>query len=156
MYRDPHSSTLHQISGNISRFPVLPVLSFEFKLFATFIALNNIWHDLLFYNKNLDFFYINNYLDFSGLSLRKTAAIMSRLNLYVGVDTGPTHLMSSFDVPSVSLYHGKFPSRLYAPLNHPFFVSIDHPLGKFCSELSSMSDITVQQVFRSLKPFLLN
>jgi heptosyltransferase-3 len=39
------------------------------------------------------------------LSLRQTAAIMSCLNAYVGVDTGPTHIMSSFDIPLVGLYH---------------------------------------------------
>ena len=98
----------------------------------------------------------NNYMDFSGLSLRKTAALMSMINLYVGVDTGPTHMMSGFDIPSLALYHGKFPSYLYAPVGHPCFISLDHPLGNLCSELDTMKDIGVKQVFNSIKPFLVN
>src|SRR5438132_6775977 len=38
---------------------------------------------------------------YAGLCLRETAAVMNLTDLFVGVDTGPTHLMSAFDVPLV-------------------------------------------------------
>ncbi len=95
-------------------------------------------------------------LDLNGLSLRLTAAIMSKINLYVGVDTGPTHLMSAFDVPFVGLYHGKFPSSLYGPLGHPYSQLIDHPLGKMCTQNSTMADVSVNDVFESVLKVLNN
>jgi heptosyltransferase-3 len=75
---------------------------------------------------------------------------MSNINLYVGVDTGPTHLMSAFDVPFVGLYHGKSPSSIYGPLGHPRSQLIDHPLGRMCNQYSSMADISVNDVFSAI------
>jgi heptosyltransferase-3 len=95
-----------------------------------------------------------NYLDLSGLSLRKTAAVMAMIDLYVGVDTGPSHMMSAFDVPMLTMYHGKFPSKYYAPMGHPFSVAMDHPKKDKCSENDSMADISVDNVFSKLVKFL--
>jgi heptosyltransferase-3 len=95
-----------------------------------------------------------NYLDLSGLSLRKTAAVMDKIDLYVGVDTGPTHMMSAFDVPMLTMYHGKFPSKHYAPMCHPYSVAMDHPKKDKCSENDSMADISVDNVFSKLVKFL--
>lgn len=82
------------------------------------------------------------------LSLRQTGALMSRLDLYIGVDTGPTHLMSAFDIPLVGLYHGFSRSELIAPLEHPCFFAVDHPqAGPNCSTEASMADISVDAVF---------
>lgn len=82
------------------------------------------------------------------LSLRQTGALMSRLDLYIGVDTGPTHLMSAFDIPLVGLYHGFSRSELIAPLDHPCFFAIDHPrAGPDCPTEASMSEITVDRVW---------
>lgn len=86
------------------------------------------------------------------LSLRQTGALMSRLDLYVGVDTGPTHLMSTFDVPLVGLYHGFSRSELIAPLEHPCFYAIDHPLaGPDCSTTATMADIGVDRVWEAVQ-----
>jgi heptosyltransferase-3 len=86
------------------------------------------------------------------LSLRQTSALMSRLNLFIGVDTGPTHLMSTFDIPLVGLYHGFSRSELIAPLEHPCFYAVDHPLaGSGCSTEAPMSDITVDQVWAAVR-----
>jgi len=93
-------------------------------------------------------------LDLSGLSLRKTAAVMSMIDLYVGVDTGPSHMMSAFDVPMVSMYHGKFPSKYYAPIGHPYCVAIDHPKKDKSTDKDTMADISVDHVFLKLKRFL--
>lgn len=87
--------------------------------------------------------------DYAGqLTLRETAAVMSLTDLYVGVDTGPTHLMSTFDIPLVGLYHCLSSSALTGPLEHPCLYVIDHPrLGKGCTEHSPMSEIPVETVF---------
>jgi heptosyltransferase-3 len=93
-------------------------------------------------------------LDLTGLSLRNTAAVMSLIDLYIGVDTGPTHMMSAFDVPMVAMYHGKFPSKYYAPIGHPNCIAIDHPKKDKCTERDTMADISVDHVFLKLKRFL--
>lgn len=77
------------------------------------------------------------------LSLRETAACMSLLDLYVGIDTGPTHLMGCFDKPMVVLYHHA-PEQL-KPLEHPCFVAIAHPEAEQLGE-HNMAVITVDEV----------
>lgn len=85
------------------------------------------------------------------LSLRQTGALMSKLDLFIGVDTGPTHMMSSFDIPLVGLYHGFSRSELIGPLDHPCLFAIDHPLaGPECSTEVSMADIPVDLVFNKV------
>jgi heptosyltransferase-3 len=82
------------------------------------------------------------------LSLRQTGALMSRLDLYVGVDTGPTHLMSAFDIPLVGLYHGFSRSELIGPLDHPCCFAVDHPrAGPGCPTEAPMSEISVDRVW---------
>jgi heptosyltransferase-3 len=85
------------------------------------------------------------------LTLRETAAIMSMIDMYVGLDTGLTHIMSAFDIPMVVLYHCRIPSRQIAPLGHPALYVLDHPrLGGDCSESTPMSEITVDSVFAAV------
>ncbi|MFY9329114.1 MAG: glycosyltransferase family 9 protein [Georgfuchsia sp.] len=82
------------------------------------------------------------------LTLRQTAALMSCIDLYVGVDTGPTHIMSSFDIPIVGLYHCLSSRQHTGPLQHPLDFCIDHPrTGLDCDETTSMADISVALVF---------
>lgn len=89
------------------------------------------------------------------LSLRETVALMSRTDLYVGVDTGPTHLMSGLDIPLVALYHCFSPSRLIGPLEHPCAYLVDHPLADHgCSIEAPMSDITVERVWQTIEQAL--
>lgn len=86
------------------------------------------------------------------LSLRETAAQMALVDLYVGVDTGPTHLMSAFDIPLVGLYHGFSRSELIAPLDHPCLYAVDHPqAGPACPQNASMADISVDVVFAAVE-----
>lgn len=85
------------------------------------------------------------------LSLRQTAAMMSRVQAYVGVDTGPTHIMSTFDTPLVGLYHCRLPHGIYGPLEHPADFGVDHPrAGGDCSESTPMAEIGVDTVFAQL------
>lgn len=84
------------------------------------------------------------------LTLRQTAALMSRTQLYVGVDTGPTHMMSCFDIPLVVLYHCISPSRLIGALDHPRFFPVDHPKPHPCSKDTPMSEISVDTVLAAV------
>ncbi|WP_310449930.1 glycosyltransferase family 9 protein [Sulfuritalea sp.] len=88
------------------------------------------------------------------LSLRETAALMSRVDLYVGVDTGPTHLMGAMQRPMVALYHGYSPSRVLAPLDHPCLYAIDHPLADRCTPEADMAEITVDRVWAAVQQAL--
>ena len=82
------------------------------------------------------------------LTLRQTAALMDRLDLYIGVDTGPTHIMGALHRPMVVLYHGYSPSRLLAPLEHPCLYAVDHPdAGPKCTPDTPMAAISVEQVW---------
>jgi len=83
---------------------------------------------------------------YAGLCLRETAAVMSLTDLFVGVDTGPTHMMSAFDVPLVGLYHCHAPSRLIGALDHPCFYPIDHPRPYPCATDVPMAEIPVETV----------
>lgn len=85
------------------------------------------------------------------LTLRQTAALMSRLDLYVGVDTGPTHIMGCFDIPLIALYHCQSPSRVFGPIGHPMLHAIDHPrLDGDCSYETPMAEISVGQVWQEV------
>jgi heptosyltransferase-3 len=88
------------------------------------------------------------------LSLRQTAALMDRVDLYVGVDTGPTHLMGALQRPMVALYHGYSPSRVLAPLDHPCLYAIDHPLADRCTPEADMAEITVDRVWTAVQQAL--
>lgn len=63
------------------------------------------------------------------LSLRQTGAIMNQVDCYIGVDTGPTHIMATRNKPMVSMYHPTAPSSALGPLEHPCCFVIDHPLA---------------------------
>ena len=86
------------------------------------------------------------------LSLRETVAVMNELDLYVGVDTGPTHLYGALGKPMVAMYHSSLPSALYAPLQHRALYVVDHPLaGKVLAgsgaDAGTMEDISVEAVW---------
>jgi heptosyltransferase-3 len=89
-----------------------------------------------------------------GMPLRETAAVMSRTNLYIGVNTGPTHIMSTFDIPMIVLNHCLLKNSVYGALGHPNYFSIDHPDDKKCSEDSTMSDIPVKVVLDTVNKIL--
>lgn len=90
------------------------------------------------------------------LTLRQTAALMNELDLYVGVDTGPTHIMGALHRPMVAIYHGYSPSRLLAPLEHPCLWTVDHPRAGLGSspEDYPMSEIPVDAVLAKVREAL--
>ena len=81
------------------------------------------------------------------LSLRQSAALMNELDLYIGVDTGPTHIMGALDAPMVALYHCYSPSRLLKPLERPHCYVVDHPRGEGCSPETPMAELPVDAVW---------
>src|SRR2546422_4270333 len=86
------------------------------------------------------------------LALRESAALMRLTDLYIGLDTGLTHIMSAFDIPLVALYHCRIPSRQIAPLDHPCLYALDHPrLAGDCTESTPMSEITVDAVLARVR-----
>ncbi len=50
------------------------------------------------------------------LDLRRSAALIGELDLYIGVDTGPTHIAGALDVPMIGIYHHMYPARYLGPL----------------------------------------
>ena len=91
-------------------------------------------------------------ISFAGkTTLRESAALMSLLDLYVGIDTGPTHLYSALKKPMVVLYHPSIPSALYKPIEHPALSAIDHALaGPTCRDHVSMNEITADTVWQAV------
>lgn len=88
-------------------------------------------------------------------SLRETAALMAQLDLYVGVDTGPTHLAGALRVPMVALYHCRHRGRFLAPLQHERLRVLEHPAtDAACSATQPMSDISVDQVWEAVESVL--
>ncbi|HEY5293675.1 MAG TPA: glycosyltransferase family 9 protein [Burkholderiales bacterium] len=89
------------------------------------------------------------------LSLRQSAALMAELDLYIGVDTGPTHIAGALGIPMVALYHCAYPGRNLAPLQHPACVMIEHPLtGRSRAATASMADIPVAAVWQAATDLL--
>jgi len=96
------------------------------------------------------------------LSLRETGALMNHVDIYVGVDTGPTHIMSSRGKPMVTMYHPTAPSSALGPMHHPCCFAVDHPLaegGKPYPDNGSnfdtpMSDISVDTILAKVETLL--
>ena len=84
------------------------------------------------------------------LSLRQTAAVLAAVDLYVGVDTGPTHLAGAVGAPMVALYHAAYPGRNLSPRQHPQGRFIEHPLtGSPEARHADMAEIPVAPVLQA-------
>ncbi|WP_283204899.1 glycosyltransferase family 9 protein [Chitinivorax sp. B] len=89
------------------------------------------------------------------LSLRESGAVMSLLDLYIGVDTGPTHLAGALGIPMISLYHCMHRGRWLAPREHSKLVVIEHPASDVeCSAQHSMAEISVDTVMPHVSALL--
>ena len=88
-------------------------------------------------------------IDLSGkLSLRQSAAIINELDLYIAVDTGPSHIAAALGTPSVVMFHcmraGEY---LLAPRYPERLMIVNHPLARsVCTFKSCMADIAVDAV----------
>lgn len=91
-------------------------------------------------------------LDLSGKCLRSIGAMMSYLHLYIGVDTGVSHLMSTYDIPMIILYHPYNSPSKACPINHPNFYALECQ-QKFNDGIeinNLMSTITPNQVLEKV------
>jgi len=80
-------------------------------------------------------------------ALREGAAVIGELDLYVGVDTGPTHLAGALGVPMVALYHCRHRGCWLAPQEHPALSVIEHPTpDASCGDDTSMAEIPLELV----------
>lgn len=81
------------------------------------------------------------------LNLRESAAVMDELGLFIGLDSGPTHIMGALTGPMIGLYHCLTPSRVIKPLERPGCHVVDHPRTQGCNPETPMGDITVDAVW---------
>lgn len=90
------------------------------------------------------------------MALRRTLALMQRLDLYVGVDTGPTHLAGALGIPMVAMYHCLHPGRYLAPLEHPAYLGVvEQPVADGqCSTACTMDAVTVDMVWQHVEAAL--
>lgn len=81
-------------------------------------------------------------------SLRASAAMMSLLDLYVGVDTGPTHIAGALGIPMIAMYHHQYPGRNLAPLQNAACQVVEHPatLSGNAGEHSGMEAIAASGI----------
>lgn len=88
-------------------------------------------------------------------TLRQSAAVMARLDLYIGVDTGPTHLAGALGIPMVALYHCFHRGQHLAPLSHPALRIVEHPrTDQQCGRETSMEEITVDMAWIQVNDLL--
>lgn len=90
------------------------------------------------------------------LDLRRSAALIAQMDLYVGVDTGPTHIAGALGIPMVALYHCSYPGRNLVPLDHPACHMIEHPAtgSPDAGTERSMAEIPVETVQRAVVDLL--
>lgn len=82
------------------------------------------------------------------LSLRESAAVINVLDLYVAVDTGPSHIAAALGTPSVVMFHcmrsGEY---LLAPIYPERLTIVNHPTARqACDFETPMSAIAVEIV----------
>ena len=88
-------------------------------------------------------------IDLSGkLSLRQSAAVINELDLYVAVDTGPSHIAAALGTPSVVMFHcmraGEY---LLAPRYPERLTIVNHPtVREFCNFDASMNQVEVPAI----------
>ncbi len=82
------------------------------------------------------------------LRLRESAALLSQLDLYLGLDTGPSHLAAAIGIPMVALFHCLRRGHLVlSPRCPENLIMIDHPCATAsCSTAVSMAAIAPEDV----------
>ena len=77
------------------------------------------------------------------LSMRESGAIMSCLDLYVGIDTGPSHVAAGSGIPVVCLFHcARRGPLVLSPVKPDVVTMIEHPCDSAsCSFDVSMGDL---------------
>jgi len=88
-------------------------------------------------------------------TLRESAALIEACDLYVGVDTGPTHIAGALGVPMVALYHARYPGRNLMPLDHPLCRVLEQPAGGVADDAhADMAGVSVDAVWAAAAELL--
>jgi heptosyltransferase-3 len=95
-------------------------------------------------------------LNLSGLDLRTTGAVMSMCSLLIGVDTGPTHIMGTQNIPLVGIYHCLLTSDYIGPIGHPSFKGVNLSSNGKCTKEETLSKIQPEQVAKECNNLLEN
>ncbi|KKO20735.1 MAG: lipopolysaccharide heptosyltransferase II [Candidatus Brocadia sp.] len=87
-------------------------------------------------------------------SVKQLIALLQRAHLFIGGDTGPTHLASCMGIPTIAIFGPKDPS-LYAPYDdNAVVVRKDIPCSpcerRTCDHVTCVSSITPEDVFRAV------
>lgn len=87
------------------------------------------------------------------LSLRQSAAVINALDLYVAVDTGPSHIAAAVGTPSVVMFHcmraGEY---LLAPRYPERLTIVNHPTARLaCSFETPMHAVGVERVLAAAR-----
>ena len=90
------------------------------------------------------------------LGLRQSAAVIGQLDLYIGVDTGPSHIAAALGTLSVVMFHCmRAGELLLAPRTSARMTIINHPTARaFCTFYTSMDAISVQIVLKACRKSL--
>ena len=77
------------------------------------------------------------------LSMRESGAIMSCLDLYIGIDTGPSHVAAGIGVPMVCLFHcARRGPLVLSPVKPDAVLMLEHPCdSESCSFDVNMGDL---------------
>ncbi len=88
--------------------------------------------------------------EFGGrLSMRESVAIMAELDLYIGVDTGPTLFAAALGIPAITMFHCMRAGHLVVNPKQPDNMTIiDHPLARIqCNLDTPMGEVSVDQIY---------
>lgn len=94
----------------------------------------------------------NQLVEFGGrLTMRDSVAMMSLLNLYIGVDTGPTLFAAALGIPAVTMFHCMRAGHLVVNPRQPDNMTIiNHPLARIqCSLDTPMGDVSVDSIYEA-------
>jgi heptosyltransferase-3 len=85
----------------------------------------------------------------SRLSMRDSVAMMSLLDLYIGVDTGPTLFAAALGIPAVTMFHCMRAGHLVVNPKQPANMTIiDHPKPRCqCTLQTAMGELDVDTVY---------
>lgn len=86
------------------------------------------------------------------LSLRESGAMIGICDIYIGVDTGPTHIAGALDMPMIAIYHCAYPSKTTGPLQRRNLRIIEHAdYVEDCDTDVPLSVITPDIVFNAFE-----
>lgn len=104
---------------------------------------------------------INGAISFAGtLTLRQTAAIIEKMDIFIANDTGPMHIAYALRTPTIALFAPTDPERCGPYRASGPYVVITKPkicnpcIGKKCEVSKCMEQITIEEVLQAAESLL--